>query len=260
MPQEIIQTNTVDQILEITFQMNAKNTVDAEFGPIFKSILDAAAADKAVRGLIIKGGNGFFSNGFDPDCFLESSRKDIENVIGPAFRLCADVMFHPLPSAIVMNGHAMGYGAILSLYGDYRYMQAKQARFGFPEVQIGLPVPAAPALLLKDLCGRQHARDLVFAKALKADQALEWGILDAVMEDEVAMMAQARKELLKLFKFPRSTIAMNRQMMNAHYKERILAAIESDIEKAAIAIMAPVGQAGLSALKAGKRVDFSNVD
>ncbi len=255
-----IQQEVKDQILEITFQMNEKNTVDAEFGKEFAAILGEAEKNSAVRGLIIRGSNGFFSNGFEPNSFVGTSKNEIEAVIGPAFRICGQVMNLPFPVAMVMNGHSMGYGAILSLYGDFRYMQSKQARFGFPEINIGLPIPAAPALMLQDIVGRKLTRDMILGKALKADQALEAGILDAVFDDDESMMNRARKDISALFKFARSTVRMNREMMYARYKKTIPEAIEHDIELASVAIMAAAGQEGLGALKEGRRPDFSKVD
>lgn len=254
-----ITVETVDEILEVTFQMNEKNTVDAEFGKELSTILDGASRDSDLRGLIIRGSNGFFSNGFDPDRFVGTSREDIEAVIGPAFRICDQVLKLPIPVAMVINGHAMGYGAILTLYGDFRYMQSKQARFGFPEINIGLPIPSAPALMLQDMVGRKLTRDMILGKALKADQALEAGIVDAVFDDGASMMNRARKDLSALFKFPRSTVSMNREMMYARYKDTIPPAIEHDIQLASTAIMAPAGQEGLGALKEGRRPDFSSV-
>ncbi len=254
-----IAQSTNKEILEITFQMNEKNTVDAEFGKEFSEIL-TEAAESNFRGLIIRGGNGFFSNGFEPNSFVGTSREEIEAVIGPAFRICGQVMNLPFPVAMVLNGHAMGYGAILSLYGDFRYMQSKQARFGFPEINIGLPIPSAPALMLQDIAGRTLTRDMILGKALKADQALEAGIVDAVFDDEDSMMDRARKDISALSKFARSTVRMNREMMYARYKDTIPAAIEHDIKLASVAIMAPAGQEGLGALKEGRRPDFSSVD
>ena len=253
-----ISKEVKDQILEVTFQMNEKNTVNAEFGAEFASILEEGEKE-SVRGLIVRGSNGFFSNGFDPDSFVGTSKQEIEAVIGPAFRICSMVMKLPFPVVMVLNGHAMGYGAILSLYADYRYMQSKQARFGFPEINIGLPIPSAPALMLQDIVGRKLTRDMILGKALKADQAMEAGIVDAVFDDEETMMDRARKDLSALLKFAPSTVRMNREMMYARYRKVIPEAIEHDIELASVAIMAAAGQEGLGALKEGRRPDFSSV-
>ena len=255
-----IDTEIQNQIMEITFRMNEKNTVDSSFGIAVEKILEQARNDASVRGVIFKGSNGFFSNGFDPNAFVGTGQKEIEAVIGPAFRLCGYLLDYPLPVAMVINGHAMGFGAILALYGDFRYMQSKQARFGFPEIQIGLPIPAAPALMLQDLTNRTICRDMILGKALKGDQAMEAGIVDGVFDDDEAMMKQARKDLSATFKFAPSTVAMNRRMMYARYKATIPEAIEQDVKLASVAIMAPAGQEGLGALKEGRRPDFSSVE
>ena len=256
-----IQTERNGEILEITFRMNEKNVVDASFGDGFGAILKEAASDKGLRGLIIKGSNGFFSNGFDPDSFVGADKAGIDAVIGPAFRLCAELLFHPLPSALVINGHAMGYGAILSLYADYRFMQRKQARFGFPEIQIGLPIPLAPAIMLQDLTDRIKTREMTFgAKALKGEQALDWGIADGVADTEEELLDEARKALKKLFRFPRSVIALNREAVYYRYKDTIPKAIEADVDLASKAILAPPGQEGLAALKEGRRTNYEGMD
>lgn len=261
MPSEIIKTETNDKILEITFQMNEKNVIDASFGPAFQEILESAATDKKLRAMIIKGSNGFFSNGFDPTKFVGTKLEDIEAVIGPAFSMCEVVLHHPLPNAMVINGHAMGYGAILCLYGDYRFMQSRQARFGFPEIQIGLPIPMAPAIMLQDLTGKINSRELVFgAKALKADQARDWNIVDEVFDDESTMVDHARKQLSKLFKYPRSVISLNKEAFNFRYRDMIKTAIQNDIKMAPNAILQPPGQEGLAALHEGRRPNYDQID
>ncbi|MCB1174370.1 MAG: enoyl-CoA hydratase/isomerase family protein [Leptospiraceae bacterium] len=260
MSTEFLNSSVQDRILEITMQMNSTNIINAGFGEAFKQVLADAAADESLRAIIIKGSNGYFSNGFDPSSFAGTDRAAVDAVIGPSFRLCKDVLYHPLPIASVINGHAMGMGAILTLYTDFRFMQQKQARFGFPEIQIGLPIPLAPALMLQDLVGRQLCRDMTMGpKALKADQCLEAGLVDGIGQDETELMEMARKELKKLFKYPRITVQRNREAIYTRYRDRLEQFIEIDCTSAADEILAPAGQAGLSALRDNKRPDFSHL-
>jgi len=247
-----------DKIAKITFQSNEQNTFDPQFCHLLSDEINKLKEEQNVRAVILTGSGGFFSNGFNPNNFVEKSKDEISSLIAPAFNLCYEIMTHPLPFASCMNGHAMGFGAILSLYTDYRYMLEKGGRFGFPEILIGLPIPLAPAIKLQDICGSITARDMVFSgKAFKATEALENKLIDKYFIDEEQMLSFTRKALSKLFKFPRITVSINKKAVNYRYLDSLRVAIDKDIENASAVISSAEGQEGLSALKAGRRPNFS---
>lgn len=65
---------------------------------------------------------------------------------------------------------------------------------GFPESQIGINFPAVAGFMLKEVVGITKARDLLYSgKALKAEEALEIGLIDEVASSSDDLITRARK-------------------------------------------------------------------
>jgi Delta3-Delta2-enoyl-CoA isomerase len=96
---------------------------------------------KECRGMVLTGGDKFYSIGFDLPSLLPLDREGILDffvsfncVILAAFTL-------PMPTVSAVAGHAAGGGNIIALAGDYRFMAEGKKRIGLNEVNLGLPVP-----------------------------------------------------------------------------------------------------------------------
>ncbi len=87
----------------------------------------------------------------------------------------------PVPVVCGLNGHAFGGGLELALACTVRIASA-DARFGLPEVKIGL-VPGSGGLWrLPEVVGRTRAVELVVSgRAVDADEALRIGLVDEVV-------------------------------------------------------------------------------
>jgi enoyl-CoA hydratase len=90
----------------------------------------------------------------------------------------------PKPIVAAVNGYALGGGLELALACDFIYASAK-ARMGLPEVTLGVIPGFGGTQNLPRLLGPNKARELIFSgKTLTAEQALEWGLVNAVFPPE----------------------------------------------------------------------------
>jgi cyclohexa-1,5-dienecarbonyl-CoA hydratase len=81
----------------------------------------------------------------------------------------------PVPVVAAVHGAALGGGCELALACDI-VLARDDARFGQPEIQLGVFPPAAAALMPRRL-GRQHALDLILTgRAVSAAEAREIGL------------------------------------------------------------------------------------
>lgn len=146
--------------------------------------------DAATRVLIITGdGEKSFVAGADI-----SEMAHLNEVEGREFgRLGAQVFrkieLLPIPVIAAVNGFALGGGCELAMACDIRIASSK-AKFGQPEVGLGIIPGFSGTYRLPKLIGQGYAKEMIYTgKAIRADEALRIGLVNAVHEPEELMPA-----------------------------------------------------------------------
>jgi 2-(1,2-epoxy-1,2-dihydrophenyl)acetyl-CoA isomerase len=89
-----------------------------------------------------------------------------------------------LPLVVAVNGPAVGFGLSLALMGDI-VLAARTAFFQLAFSRIGLVPDGGAAWLLSRIVGVARAKEMiVLAERLSAEQALEWGMVNRVHDDD----------------------------------------------------------------------------
>lgn len=92
-----------------------------------------------------------------------------------------------IPVIAAVNGYCLGGGCELAMACDIRLASVK-ARFGQPEVSLGIIPGFSGTYRLAKLVGPSIAKELIFTgKVIKADEALRIGLVNAVYEPENLM-------------------------------------------------------------------------
>ena len=146
------------------------------------------------RGMVLAGGDKFFSIGLDLPRLIQLDRAEIMDFYVALNRTLIDLYTLPLPTASAIAGHATAGGAILAISTDFRFVAEGRKLIGFNEVKMGLPVPALADLILRQIIGDRRATEMVFsAEFLEPDQSLDIGLVDAVVSiDDVEKQAVAK--------------------------------------------------------------------
>ncbi|KAA0097680.1 enoyl-CoA hydratase/isomerase family protein [Mycolicibacterium sp. P1-18] len=146
-------------------------------------------------GLVTTGTGKFYSNGLDLDWLLAHGDQ-MESYVGRVHALFARVLTCPMPTAVALNGHAFGAGAMLAMAHDYRVMRADRGFFCFPEVDIRIPfTPGMAALIQAKLTPAAAVASMTTGRRFGGVDALAYGIVDAtaaedsVVADAVALVA-----------------------------------------------------------------------
>lgn len=88
------------------------------------------------------------------------------------------------PVIAAINGFALGGGLELAMAAHFR-IASSNARMGLPEVSLGLIPGYGGTQRLAQLVGKGKANEMIFtAGMIKANEALEWGLVNAVVELE----------------------------------------------------------------------------
>lgn len=167
------------------------------------------------RGLILTGGEKFFSIGFDLPSLLPLSINEISKFFYDYNQVVLNIYTLPMPTACIISGHAVGGGNILALSCDYRFMVEGNKRIGLNEINIGLPVPYLADLILRQVAGDRASTGMLFSGDLiDARTAKHTGLVDGLfMQSEIERGAM--EKVRSLAQKPRSgftEIKANRTM------------------------------------------------
>jgi 2-(1,2-epoxy-1,2-dihydrophenyl)acetyl-CoA isomerase len=137
------------------------------------------------RCLLLTGeGRGFSSGadlGGDGGGLPEDAGEALERYYNP---LVEAIFASPIPVVAAVNGPAAGAGCSLALAADI-VIAARSAYFLQAFVNIGLIPDAGATWLLPRLAGRARAMEMMMlGERVPAEQALEWGMISRVVEDE----------------------------------------------------------------------------
>jgi enoyl-CoA hydratase len=133
--------------------------------------------------------------------------------IGGAFlRALEAVAALPCPTIAAVNGFALGGGCELALACDFRVASAS-ARFGQPEILLGIIPGGGGTQRLARLVGPARAKDLVFSgRMVDAAEALAMGLVDEVAEGDAVEAALSRA--VRFARGPREATALAKQAID----------------------------------------------
>src|SRR5690606_14062072 len=124
------------------------------------------------------------------------------------------------PVIAAVNGFALGGGLELAMASHIR-IASTNARMGLPEVSLGVIPGYGGTQRLAQLVGRGKANEMVFtAGMIKADEALTWGLVNAVVEPE-ELLAKAEEMATKIIANSGSAIASAIRSINANYVDGV---------------------------------------
>lgn len=144
--------------------------------------LEAAAADDAVRCVVITGGEKIFAAGADINELAGKTEADA--IADPRPALWASIRAFAKPLVAAVNGWCLGAGCELLMCCDLS-VSARDARFGQPETNLGIIPGAGGTATLPRLVGRTAAMKMVLlGEAITAEEAQALGLVAEVVEPD----------------------------------------------------------------------------
>ena len=186
---ETILVDVQDRIAVLTLDRpEKKNAINLEMVNEIHTAMDDLAARDDVACLVVAS--------CDPRCFTAGAdvgelrdRGKTDALLGinqNVFRRFEDF---PHPTIAAVRGYALGAGTELAISCDLR-VAGESARFGQPEVTLGITPAAGGMQRLIRLLGVGRAKELIFTGAvIDAPAAYEMGLLNRVVPDDEVLDA-----------------------------------------------------------------------
>ncbi|WP_395699704.1 enoyl-CoA hydratase-related protein [Aquabacterium sp.] len=191
----------------------ALNSFTAAMHAELRAALDAAAADAAVRCVVITGaGRGFCAG---QDLNDEAMAGDVGGVVERLYKpLALQIRSFPVPVLAMVNGVAAGAGANLALGCDM-VIAARSASFIQAFSKIALVPDCGGTWLLPRLVGRARAIGLAMTgDKLGAEEAERIGMIWRCVDD-AALLDSTMALANKLAAMPARALAQTRQIIDA---------------------------------------------
>jgi len=169
-------------LARLTIDRAAKlNTLDRPLMVELVEAIERLEADAALRLVVLSGaGERAFVGGADLAELAALDRDTARDFITLVHRCCDGFRRLPVPVIARIDGHALGAGLELAAACDLR-VASDRSHFGMPEVRVGIP-SVVEAALLPQLIGHGRARRLLLTgEPIDAAEALDWGLVDAVL-------------------------------------------------------------------------------
>ncbi len=188
-----IRTERVEGWLEITIdrpeKMNSLREQTAE------EILDALAGvegDRAIGAVILKGSDKAFCTGIDTSEFKIEANEYFDFYRKRRRSRKVNALFRDLPGfskpvISVVEGFALGGGLELALVGDM-IVAGANAKFGLPEIRLGLMPGGGGTQTLPRLIGPALAKELMWTgRRIGAEEAKSYRLVNHVTEAGAAL-------------------------------------------------------------------------
>lgn len=220
-----------DNIVILTIQQSRKmNVLDEYFSDDLEKIAQSFIQDTDSKGLIITSDKDTFIVGADIDQFANiKSPQQAFDFVEHFKKVLRSLETCGKPVVAALTGSALGGGLEVALGCHYRIaVDQPKAKYGLPEVKLGLLPGGGGTQRLMRLIGMQNAVELMTQGTdLTTQAAHELGIIDAVVADKTALIEQAKQWInehptvqqpwdIKGFKIPRGNALtpQNAQMLS----------------------------------------------
>jgi len=208
-PSVIVETN--GRVATVTLDRpDCRNAVDGPTARSLREAFERFEADDALRVLVLTGAGGQFCAGADLKAMAEPARRNAVEPTGQAPGPMGPTRMRlSKPVIAAIEGHAVAGGLELALMCDLR-VAARGAVFGVFCRRWGVPLIDGGTVRLPRIVGAGRALDMILTgRAVPADEALSFGLVNRVVEDGGALAA-ARALAAALAEFPQACLCADR--------------------------------------------------
>jgi enoyl-CoA hydratase/carnithine racemase len=211
----IVETSDAVTLIRLN-RPGALNALNGQLMDEMTAALNAAEADPAVRCIVITGSDRAFAAGADIKEMASKSYADVygEDFITRNWERAASVR-KPVIAAVA--GYALGGGCELAMMCDF-IIAADNAKFGQPEITLGVSPGAGGTQRLTRFVGKSKAMDMVLTgRMMDAAEAERGGLVSRVvpLADLIPTALEAARKIASL---SLNAVMLTKEMVNAAYE------------------------------------------
>ena len=215
------------EIAVVTINSPPVNALSADVRNGLRDGIAKAAADPEVKAIVVICAGRTFIAGADIAEFGKPPKgatlPELQGVLEGG----------PKPIIAAIHGTALGGGFEMALMCHYR-VAVPSAKFGLPEIKLGLIPGAGGTQRLPRLTGVEKALDIILSGApFSAQEALQWGVVDALVEEgqlREGALGFARK-VIDTHLLPRKIRDLNEKIEAARGHPEIFEKVRRDYAK-----------------------------
>jgi len=198
-------------------KISAPKSLNALNSTVLRELDDCVSHLEGTRVLIITGdGEKSFVAGADISEMAHLNEEQGHEFGRLGAQVFRKIELLPFPVIAAVNGFALGGGCELAMACDIRIASVK-AKFGQPEVGLGIIPGFSGTYRLPKLIGQGYAKEMIYTgKVIRADEALRIGLVNATYEPEQLMPAALEMAQKMLSNAP-IAIGLAKQSINEGY-------------------------------------------
>jgi enoyl-CoA hydratase/carnithine racemase len=249
-----IKTATLNGVATVEIaRPEKKNAITQAMYQQMADAIDAAAADNAVRAVLITGQPGIFTSGNDIEDFMQRPPGNLES---PAFAFMKALMGCDKPVIAAVTGAAIGIGTTLLLHCDFVYV-SDEARLAMPFVSLGLVPEFASSLIVPQLMGNARAAEkILLGDPFTGADAVECGIANAVLPAG-EVVNHARRIAERFNALPPGAVRETKKLLRRGRAQAAAETIGVEGKVFAARLQSPEAKEAFSAFFQKRRPDFS---
>jgi 2-(1,2-epoxy-1,2-dihydrophenyl)acetyl-CoA isomerase len=254
-----VLTQQHGNLLEIVLNRpEAYNALNLDLMKTLGRILSSAAADEAIKGILITGKGKAFCSGGDLKWISQQSEEagSVLYTLAPQFHLSiTEIRRMQKPVIAAINGIAAGGGFSLALACDFRVI-AQSAILRQAYTSSGLSIDGGGSFALPRLVGLARAMEIMaFDNPISSAQALEWGLVTKVVPDE-EVISEALAMLHTLTQGALHSFAWSKKLMTDSFNNTLETQLELERQGISDCAAHPDGREGIRAFVERRRPSF----
>lgn len=245
-------------IATITFNRpKALNALNAALLGELSDALDKIAADEDIRVLILTGsGDKAFVAGADITELATFNSLSAKNFATFGQAVIDKLQKLPIIVIAAVNGFALGGGTEIAIACDFIYA-SENAKFGQPEINLGLIPGFGGTQRLPRLIGTNMAKELIFTgKMVSAAEGSQIGLVNKVVALEV-LLDEVMKVAKEIAAKGKVSLRAAKQAINNGINADLATGLKIEIDAFALSYASTDAQEGTSAFLEKRKPDFT---
>ena len=190
-------------------------------------------AQESMEAVVLCGvGDRAFCAGVHLEEFIGLSVAEARSLISQLRSLLETVRRTPIPTVCAVNGHCLGGAMELAMVCDIR-IAARHARFGMPEIKLGIP-SVLDAALLQQHVGLSKAKEMLLTgDSYGAEEMASYGLLNKVVDKE-SLEREVSTFLTRLTPHSRTAIAAQKRLFESWQNTGLQESIDASVTEFAL--------------------------